>query len=1377
MFLKDHLVLASLGALILLVLGVLALVIRAAARSEPAAAGPRAPVRLRSDTLRASFRQAVELIESSMASRAKRYQLPWVLVLDEGDGSSVLPLAQSGIASALGTDAAGAAAAQGLTWHFFDQGVVIDVQGAYLGGADEGEQTGEQPWDQFLGLCREYRPARPFDAMVVTVPAALLLDHHADARLELARLAQRANRRVWLAQNRFAMRFALYVVVSGCEHLPGFSAYARALPDLLRKSMLGWSSPHDLTLTYRADWVEEALRQTRRTLADSTAELLALGAPDTDATACFLLPARIDALRPQLQLFVDELMRPSSYHEPFILRGLYFTGDASEVAERLARSAGHPAPGAADTFDGFPATRPVALADGLMPAEVDLGTPALPAEARQPVFLRDLFEQKVFREYGLTRPSGTQQLQRPLLGRGLRWAAIGLVGAWCVGLGVGSLILHRQSTVLTQVLGRLQSDTDTQLRAGLRGETMPAEWHRQRALGLLQLMEQMDRQRLWSLFMPGSWPVIDSLPHRVRDRLEQAFGDIAVSTLRNALYERTARLTGVAQDPSTGALVSGAPCSDPAGLPGPAAGAAPHMTLGFEDLGSFQRLLAYTAAAEQLDQATAALQRLLDPARPADGADLSLLVRVTLGAELPGRPDHAAALFRSRAAQGSGVATTAMQQALQCSLRRVATALLADAFEGNDLLEAQRAVVEQLEAAAGGESEETAAQTLAAWHALHDTIRSQQALLARGNGTWMHQTSFQPGAAWDRTLGRIAANRLLGPDTARALQADSEAAFQRFSVALAEQTGAEGETGAVWNDKTQRWDMAPGLTALHGALTALFNQPYMNGTSERPLPGSVEPMISWDLARLDQALAVGEQRKRFQAELLGRFPPDMQGAVAQLVDGQFARLISDHLSSALVPGARLAPPDAGTADAERSRLARIQGLLVELGAQPVLEALRNLQLRDASARLRQLDEALDRSELYAPQRGNFSQWRGERGPALAGFGLGDGAALAAYLGQQRARIETLGREAEMVIAQLGGRSGQSLLAERWENIARDLERYRLKNPNSSLLALENFLLTMGGDVDVNNCGERLGTRPAPATGSARGGDFFAMRQQQLASSLQQRCAELQGKDQQEHWGQFARQFNQGAAGRPPFVVGGWTADAPALDLDEIAALLPAFERAQRSLRQIGTEGGAPGAGAARRFVDQFDRMRTFLQPLLPAGEAATGYDLGVEFRARPQAEVEGNKIIDWVLEVGPQRLGWREPPRPLRWEPGMAVALHLRLAKDGPVVPRSDERQPALAVDGRSVTLRYADPWALLNLLQRHRENEAAGKADGRSQLLRIEFPLLATSVAGSETSPAAPAETRARVYLRLTLSPAGKRAPLAWPGPFPTRAPEPGAR
>lgn len=1389
MFLTDHLVLASLAVLILLVLAVLALVVRAASRPEPGRSGTRAPTRLRSDTLRTSFRRAVGLIEAHIAPRAQRYSLPWVLVLDEGDRHGGLPMAQSGIASALGTDATGTAAAQGLAWNFFDKGVVIDVQGAYLGGAEDGDDAAEKPWDQFLSLCRDYRPERPFDALVITVPAALLLDDQPDTRRELARLARRANRRVWLAQNRFAMRFALYIVVAGCERLPGFSGYARALPDLLRKGMLGWSSPHDLSTHYRADWVEEAVRQTQRTLADSTAELLAQGdtALDADPGAAFLLPTQLDALRPPLQLFTDEVMRPSADQDPFVLRGLYFTGDASIVAERLAQSPVRHALAATDP-DGFAPTVPAALLaqweSGALPPPATLDGADLlgsvPPEARQPAFLRDLFEQKIFREFGLTRPSGTQHLQRPLLARGVRWAAIGVAGAWCIGLVVGSVVLHRKSEVLQQALTQVHRDNDLQLRAGLRGEAMPPEWQRARTLALLQLMEQMDQRRLWSIFMPGSWPVVDPLPAQVRERLTHTFGDVAATTLRTALQERVSRLTGVAQDASTGDLVSGAPCSDPVLTAEPVAtAAAAPATLGFEDLPEFQRLLAYLAAVEQADLATQALQRLQDPAQPARGEDLAVLVRAVLGADLPGSPDHAAELFRARAVLGASVPVAALRQATQCSLRRVNTAMLERALTDNDLLGRQRELANRYSEVTASEGFEAPEDAVGAWRALLDGIREQDMLLGHGDGAWMRNATLQPGAAWERALARIGASPLLGPEAAGAVREEARSAYSRFSIEWAELSGPERATSVVWNEKTARWEASPALVALRDGLVALLGQPWMAPGTERTLGTGGEALVSWDLARLDQALAVADIRKRFQAELLPRFPADLRPVIEPLANAQLTLLVTDHLAAALVPGSRMGA-EGHAPEAERNRLIRVQALLTEMGARRTADSLRSLQARDALSRLRSIDDALERADLYTPQGRNFGSWRGEKGPALAAFGLGDGAALGGYLAQQRQRVESLGREAEQLLSQVGYAGSQSVQAERWQAINRDLERYRLKNPNSSLLALENFLTAAAGDVDLGNCSERLAGRSTAATSAgwaiSRGSDYFALRQQQLQASLAQRCGELTGRDQQEQWAQFATLFNQTAAGRPPFRGTGWSADATALDLDDVAALLPAFERAQRSLRDLPLENRPPGAAAVRRFIDQFDRVRTFLQPLMPVGEAAAGYDLAVEFRANAQAELEGNKIIDWALEVGPQRLGWRDPPRPLRWEPGMPVALHLRLAKDGPVAPRADERQPALAVEGRSVTLRYADAWALLNLLQRHREG-GDGRSEGRSQLLRIEFPLITAGGVGAASAPTNAGDTpdaaRARVYLRLTLSPAGKRTPLVWPGAFPARAPD----
>lgn len=88
------------------------------------------------------------------------------------------------------------------------------------------------------------------------------------------------------------MRFAVYVLVTGAEQLEGFSAFARALPEPLRASMLGWSSPYDLSTTYQPGWVDEAVGTVVRSVSDVSAELFATDtAPQGPALSCCCLRA------------------------------------------------------------------------------------------------------------------------------------------------------------------------------------------------------------------------------------------------------------------------------------------------------------------------------------------------------------------------------------------------------------------------------------------------------------------------------------------------------------------------------------------------------------------------------------------------------------------------------------------------------------------------------------------------------------------------------------------------------------------------------------------------------------------------------------------------------------------------------------------------------------------------------------------------------------------------------------------------------------------------------------------------------------------------------------------------------------------------------
>lgn len=1360
--LRDNLFLLSLGVLIVLVLFVLGLVFYFAMRRSTAKTSSDPKItKLRFDSLRSSFRQAVELIEQNIASRSERYSIPWVMVLNEGGGQTRLPIEQSGVASALSSEAAMAASAQGISWHFFDKGVVIDIQGSYLGSPDD-EDASEKPWDEFLGLCRKYRPQRPFDSVVITVPASLVLDENPDARLELAKLAKLAHRRLWLAQNRFAMQFAVYVVVSGCEQIEGFSPFARTLPEPLRASMLGWSSPYDLSTTYQSGWVQDAVSSIVRTISDTSAELFATGPSSEDAGKFFLLPSRIELIKAQLQLYVDELMRPSAYHEPFFFRGVYLTGDSSEAAQKAVLIE-HPqdADAAATTDDG-----------GLTPqAQEELVSQLM----REPAFLRDLFEQKIFQEYGIARPSRNQQLTRPVLSRAARWGAIVVLGTWSIGLVVATYQLSHTQGELTRALAQIQADADFRARASERGETIPSDWYRRKALSLLGMIEKLGTETVWTVFMPGSWRVFDDLRDRAAERIEREFGEIAIATLRRELYGRASEMTGVTQDISTSELIIGGECIAPPGSNGSVDGAR-KASLAVEDLPEFSAMLQYLNSVEMLDQAIQAMIRLQKPSQT-EASDLRLLVKYTLGTDLPGNASRSLQYFRGNPSPGGGspavVSVTPIQQATRCTLLKGMQGLNTRIFVNNDLL-----LSEQKLSRLAGQlfmTDATSAgfgPTVDAYRDVLGVIRDEENLLASGKGSWMRQPTLNLGPAYDRVLARVAQARLLGPEAADQIRQAAYQSFQKFSSEYATRVESGSNGGVIWVEKEARYALSADRTALRDALANLLSQPFMTTSRDRDFPEvPAQSILSWDLQRLDKALSLGEVRKRYLSESLPKFPVGPRRSVEVFVDSQFARLVNEEVVEALTVNSSADAAgmiDSGPFDAARTRLAKVQALLADLGARGKADQLRGLVSRDAMARLKQVDESLNRAELYSIRGRDFRNWQGEKGPLLQAFGVQDMPALLQYLAQQFNRAETLGRHAEVYVGAHESPASAGQLALRWQAINRDLERYRLKNPNSSLVGLEQFLVAMGPDLDRFNCAEKLagkapGSRPA---------DYFAERHLQIYTSLVARCSELRVREQQEQWAQFSGSFNRLLAGRQPFSQS-TARDAPVADFEEVGQMMRTFDKVSKSLKEMQAEGGGRSSGqgiAARRFVEQFDRVKSFLTPLYPVEEGAVaGYDVSVEFRANQQAEIEGNKVIDWTLEIGGQVLRLREPTRVLRWEPGTPVQLTLRLAKDSPLTPVVDPQQPAMTVDHKVVIFRYADPWALVSMIQRQREPDGAARADNRSQLLRMEFPLSISA----DDAKAPPVDGRSRVYLRMTLSPVGKKTPVTWPGLFPVRAPE----
>lgn len=1313
---------ALLGVALLLVLILLALVVSAALRDGGKAGSNAAAKTLRllgAESLRLSFRRAVKLVETNLASASERYSLSWTLLLNDSTEQDV-PLAASGLPSAFSTDSSMAVAAQGIGWHFFDKGLVVQLRTSHLGPAADKASVGGGIWDEFLTLCRNYRPERPFDAIVLAIPAAALLDIGAEGEATLRARAQGLHRRLWLAQNRLALRFPIHLVVTECEAIPGFARFGAALPDALRRAILGWASPYELVTPYQPQWVDAALDQVVGAVADSCAELGALVPADADSIAYFLLPAELERLRAGLKLFCEELMRPSAYHESFLLRGIYLTGDSSPAAVLGASTAD--TGGALELFD---------------------------AREPMPVFLRDIFERKVFAEVGLVR-SSRQRMRRPAARRLGYWLALLVPLVWAVGLVFD-----------TWRLNGLQSDIVAALKPG---DTLAASSgngpglapNQRQAAAAMQHAEHLAQLRFYAISMPGSWPLLNrAFDEKLHELLEVHFAENAVAVLNEAAMARIAQLTGANYAPGESRLRESISCRKPRDWPNPtkSAGAA---GLNMKKLEEYKALIIFLGKLDDTNQAIQALARLADAGDlPPQGEDLVQAMRILLKLDLTSQSDSTAALYRAAAQRKRKLDVAWMGYAARCTVNKAGEALYTRLFDNNTLMVEEKNIQDSMATLrhASGRGNDYVAQ-LAPWQKLHLALQTQEALLLPGEGEWMHLEDMTLGREQDILLKRIRADALLGDIAARDIDQQARTSHAKFQndhhTTIAESGMMETGVGDLdWTEKG--WTFTPRRRALADAVTAMLAPPWMAPAAVAPLAAiDGNRTAQWDVAQLERATMLGDARSGFQAGAFQHLPTDLQTAAGVLVDAALAAASANAVAQALTAGPQELPSAAS--DAQRAAAVRVRAWLARLGANTLAGEIDKVLVQDAATRLKYLDMYLFAAQLYLPGDTAFDQWQGQKGAMVDVFGGGDVAGLHAYIEKQQSFIDISVAQAEGVVntlVSIGVPSGMAETVRRWQALQGDARRYQLKSPLSSRLALENFILTGSADIDVQNCtGKQVQRR---GTGGAD--DLFAERLQALRTQLKERCLALAGGSEQRQWQQFADAWNRDLAPRAPFNVAPDGKPGEPADRGAIGALLKLYD-------------GAP----AYRTNLQVRRIRALLAPLYPLDAAqAGGLDVAVDFRANPGFELRANQIIDWKLTIGRASLRQLDAARPLRWEPGMPVTLSLRLAQDGGWRPKRDPGQAAMSVDGRTVNFGFDDPWALLSFINTYREAEAAGD-DGRAPLLAFNFGL--TPASDKANAAAGALDVPARVFLRLRVSAPGKLEALAWPARQPLGVP-----
>ena len=377
--------------------------------------------------LRERFEEAVATLKRKQRGAHTLYELPWYVIIGAPGSGKTTALVNSGLHFPL-EQRTGKGALRGVggtrncDWWFTDEAVFLDTAGRYT-TQDSDAASDSAGWAEFLSLLRRYRSRRPVNGVILTISAQDLLaqgsgprDAHVDA----------ARRRLHELNRELRIQLPVYVLVTKCDLLAGFTEYFDDLTVDGRQQVWGVTFPYERTVKGEA---AAALPAEIDGLVMRLNERL-LGRLEEDRDVrrrarMFAFPQQVAALRDVLADFVGEVFGTTRFDQQVLLRGLYFTSGTQEgtPVDRLLGALG----------------RRFALApDAVAP----------PAGRGKAYFIEHLLKHVLFAESGLAGVNRRLEVKKAASQLGA-YAAMAFVAA--AGVLALSVSYHRNRAYLAEI--------------------------------------------------------------------------------------------------------------------------------------------------------------------------------------------------------------------------------------------------------------------------------------------------------------------------------------------------------------------------------------------------------------------------------------------------------------------------------------------------------------------------------------------------------------------------------------------------------------------------------------------------------------------------------------------------------------------------------------------------------------------------------------------------------------------------------------------------------------------------------------------------------------------------------------------------------------
>ena len=253
------------------------------------------------------------------------YELPWYLIIGPPGAGKTTLLSNSGLNFPLEEShgkfsVKGVGGTRNCDWWFTDQAVLLDTAGRYT-TQDSHSESDSQGWSNFLQLLMDNRSRRPVNGILIAIALHELIKDSEDNLLQTAKTIRF---RIEEIHQKFGMLPPIYVVVTKCDLLAGFSEYFSEFDETARQQVWGFTldAKEKRNLWQRT---REELKQLRETLNKQVTTKLKNESSQLKRDQIYGFPMQFAAVQKKVLGFIEQFCAESRLQETPFFRGLYFT--------------------------------------------------------------------------------------------------------------------------------------------------------------------------------------------------------------------------------------------------------------------------------------------------------------------------------------------------------------------------------------------------------------------------------------------------------------------------------------------------------------------------------------------------------------------------------------------------------------------------------------------------------------------------------------------------------------------------------------------------------------------------------------------------------------------------------------------------------------------------------------------------------------------------------------------------------------------------------------------------------------------------------------------------------------------------------------------